>query len=72
MAQNNHVNKNYSQGICIHGFGPCLGKMPFFLQPNIKIIVFARLNSRLEEKQNLYSLFKQGCHMYKPNIVGER
>ena len=69
MAQSNHVNRNQFQYTYVRGlsqFGPSLGKMPFgfnllLLRPKIMTLVIGELTSRLEEVQNLCSLFRILC-----------
>lgn len=68
MAESDHVNRNQSQCIYIHGLswcGLCQGKCLLVLLPfdAIKVIIpiLDKLTSRPEEMQNSFSLFISLC-----------
>ena len=68
MAQNDYLNKNQSKGIYVHvlaRFGHCQCKMSLdlisFVVANDQEFVLNKITSRLEEAQNLYSLFRSLC-----------
>ena len=74
MAQNKYLNRNQFQGIYVHvlaQFGHCQGKVPLyfilFVVAKVQEFVLDKSTSRLEEAQNLYSLFRS-LNKHAPNL----